>query len=79
MGAPTVDHEAPPDDWMSWVVVERVIAGNRPGPPITEAERREVARRMLARGNTTNEIAHALRPRFKRARALVAQVERGRN
>jgi hypothetical protein len=56
-----------------------VIAGNRPGRPITEAERREVARRMLARGNTTNEIAHALRSRFKRAEALVAQVQRGRN
>ena len=59
------------------MVVERVIAGNRPGRPITEAERREVARRMLARGNTTNEIAHALRSRFKRAQALVAVVPRG--
>lgn len=62
--------------WVDDVVVDRVLAGHRVGRRLHEAERVEVARRVLAAGDGFNRVMSLLKCSGDLAKRLIADTHR---
>jgi DNA-binding NarL/FixJ family response regulator len=65
------------DEEYDWVAVERVITGREEvGRRLTRSEKREVARRLLAKGWNRNQIARQMRISAETLRTLIEEEAR---